>query len=449
MAFSILDSRNPLRKAAPLRHVSGREWSDWGDVVIVPFGNDNVAFQREKDPWKAVEERKIMRRDAGKDPIAAQAMLHAASQPCIGSLLYWINSFAWTYKVLEVDDEGQETAVMDEAAEYPFLTWPAQDKFIASVHDGIRFGQALIVDKSRAQGSSWVILTVFHWFWQYTRNVHFMEMSRVEDLVDSRSGTGQNAGSDDPDTLFWKHDFLIRKQPGFLVPRHRRSRMRLTNDSLQSSIRGRATSPQQGRAGRRTASLIDEAGMIDCLEQIWRSLSRTSPCRIANSTPNGPVYYSKLVRDASAGKRGKLIQLHWSDHPEHGKGRYESTEDDGTIRIRSPWYDEQSTRMTAKDRAQELDLDHFGAGDLFFDKPTIDMQGRFACEPFHTGVIGYDGDDRDEDLRIGGARAIGHLGWVHRSSGHWRLWVDIAPDRHGILRPPQMWTYSIGVDVSA
>ena len=129
-----------------------------------------------------------------------------------------------------------------------------------------------------------------------------MLVSRVEDLVD-RTG--------DPDTLFWKLDYLIQSLPTWMLPdrpdqwvkgtgKHR-AHMVIRKPNSAATIVGQASTAHIGRGGRRNMVVFDEYAALDNAEAAWRSAADCTSARLAVSTPVGPgTHYATLVAQGRA-----------------------------------------------------------------------------------------------------------------------------------------------------
>jgi hypothetical protein len=447
-------AESPLRHARPLEYPKGKcLWTPRG----VGGGFRPYRFELDKPveiyvPKGRVEnlEYRLRLVEACEgDEDLRETVRGICSIPTLDGYLFWLNVFGWTYHQAEIDAEGRQKSLVGEGTDAPFITWPAQDDVADTIIHGIQNGHDVPIHKGRDQGASWLILSIFHWMWQFTPNVNFMEMSRVEELVDNGPG--------DPSSLFWKHDFLNRMQPGWLVPPSvTRTHLHLVNRTSRSSIIGKSTSAEQGRAGRVTAVLIDEAALIRELQSIWVSMSRTTNCRIPNSTVRGPGYFSKIIKHKST-KR-----LFFWDHPWQGRGRYEEADaETGEVKVRSPWYDAEVARsMDRIEISQEIEGDIRAAGSVFFDPYVITRKITTECRPPDwEGELRFVGDgDIDIALR---RRQIWDWGFVSDDEGavdtRLKLWCDLWQDRVAdveagcerlIFRPPQRATYVLGIDIS-
>lgn len=193
----------------------------------------------------------------------------------------------------------------------PFITWDYQNEAFERMQKAMDDGHDVVIEKSRDMGASWMMLTLFQWRWQFYPLQSFLMMSRKEDYVDS---TGN------PDSLFWKLDFLLEYQPSWLRPVFTRNQMMLVNVENKSVISGETTNQNAGRGGRRTAILIDEAAAITKLVDVDAATADVTDCRFWNSTPMGRNHFYRL----RCSKAAEVITMHWRSHPHKRKGLYTS-----------------------------------------------------------------------------------------------------------------------------
>src|SRR5690606_32682065 len=144
-----------------------------------------------------------------------------------------------------------------------------------------------------------------------------------------------------------------------------RTRMHLVNPLNGSRIDGESSNKAAGSGDRRHAILLDEFAKMENAEKIKAATRDVSPCRLANSTPWGAgTAYSRWRLSGQV----KVFTLPWWESPEKGRGRYAQQDPaTGKWRIRSPWYDRELEARSPKEVAQELDMDHVGSGDMFFE----------------------------------------------------------------------------------
>ncbi|GIW60073.1 MAG: hypothetical protein KatS3mg087_1139 [Patescibacteria group bacterium] len=297
---------------------------------------------------------------------------------CKKDLLYYVNTFVWTYSPKDKPDDPVQ----------PFVTYNYQDYVLQQIL--VNFGKEdIVIVKSRDMGATWMVLAAIDWAWHFHKAKSFLLVSRKEEYVDKHSS---------PRELFWKLDFIHKYQPDWMKPPYRNSqrpkdpnrrRKSLINSINGSTISGEATVEDVARGDRQTAIFIDEAAAITELEKINAATRDATNCRIFVSTPKGHGTFEQLVNLAA--KHNRLIVLHWSLHPIKSKGLYEyhahnsgpkffiikgrSTQDDIPLgyefiadgRLRSIWYDHEWTRTTnKKEIAQELDIDfHQSGGPIF------------------------------------------------------------------------------------
>jgi hypothetical protein len=374
--------------------------------------------------------REKLRNAAAHDPGFA-AQLKAA---CGKSIYFWINGFVWTYRVKRVDETGKEVPVSGHKSHVPFITWSVQDEFIPQFQDCIEGGHDALIDKARDMGASWLILTVIHHYWQFVANFNALEVSRKEDLVDSRG---------DMDSLFEKHRYILKWQPSFLRPRVRDNYMHLENLDLQSTIDGESTNQDVARGGRKQVILLDEFAAVPNGSEIVNATADSTSCRIYNSTPKGPgTEFTKIKNE----KRARILELHWSRHPEKSRGAHQVLDEQGKPKWTSPWYERECARRSKKDIAQNLDMDHGQAGESFFDHSELNRHPQahrkdplFAADLVLLGDLGDEG--KCAAIRKRDARAMGLVRGGNRAP--WRFYLPLVEGR-----PPQQYSYVFGVDIS-
>ena len=297
---------------------------------------------------------------------------------CRKSILFWVNYFAWTYNVKTVDEEGREVPAQEQHV--PFITWPVQNEAFRELNAAIQEGRDVLIDKSRDMGASWICITAAVWQWLFAPGSQVLLTSRVEDLVD-RTG--------DPDTLFWKIDYIIQNLPPSMLPARYedmqrggkyRSHMQLVNPKTSSTIAGQATTEHIGRGGRRTFVLFDEMASMQNGRAAWQSAADTSSCRIANSTPLGAgTEFTRLWERGVKHGSPSIVTLGYWDHPYKGNGRVWVKDEDGDMTgtagrwfWNTPWFERQVARRgDVSDIGQNILIDHTTSGDLFFSSSSV------------------------------------------------------------------------------
>jgi len=168
-------------------------------------------------------------------------------------------------------------------------------------------------------------------------------------------------------------------------------------------------------------------------------------------------------------KASRKLSLHWTQHPVKARGLYTSEHgrlkllNDWTGRVkirvkqnekwvdrtvnypsedfpfildgkrRSPWYDWRCRRAaSAKEIAQELDLDYLGSDYQFFDANVINrVEKEMAQPPFKVGDLDYNLDTLEP------------IGFVEREGGPLKIWFN--PQANGFPKPDE---YVCGADVA-
>lgn len=383
--------------------------------------------------------------DGGHDRRAA-ASIRAL---CAEDILFWCNGFCWTFDPRKLENP-----------DLPFVTYPFQDEAIVKIRDGIIAKRNVGIEKSRDMGASWVNLLVLTWFWQFwPKRFSALMVSRNENYVDAPGNSK---------SLFWKIDFLLKHQPRWLKPRSVvRTSMHLENRDTGSVIDGESTTGEVGRGDRRAVIFLDEYAAFETAAgyNANTSTQHAADCRIFNSTPRG---VGNAFYDLMHNGETLVVRMHWSEHPEKGRGLYTSekgklvlldgwrgdvevAEKGGTGRrrvsfpddypfvldgkTRSPWYDRQCRIATApQEIAQELDIDYLGSGYQFFDAAAVQAYIRAWCRDAET--VG----DLEYDLATGEP-----LRFVPNPKGMLSLWQPLGRDgTYGEER-----RFVIGADVSA
>lgn len=381
--------------------------------------------------------RKRLRDAAAGDEGLQRQLRHA----CEVSALFWMNAFAWTFRQKMVNKDGDEVPCKGADAHWPFITWKVQDEAVDTLVDCIDNGHDAAIDKSRDMGASWICATVIHHYFQFRASTTFLEVSRKEELVDKRG---------DMDSLFEKHRYLLRMQPAWLRPRLVRDNyMNLGNEDIGSAIMGESTNGDVGRGGRKTAVLLDEFAAVKNGEEIDLSTADTTACRIFNSTPMAGAWFTKIVK--SHPPRARVVVLPWWRHPEKGAGAHQVYGEDGKPTWTNHWFEKQCARRSKKDVAQNLNMDHAGAGTTFFDHEEIERHRRaHEIDPIARGELRILADDPGNELkaRIIAAKRAEMIALVRgddkaQGGAGWRFYIPLVNGR-----PPQHLSYVFGIDIS-
>lgn len=364
---------------------------------------------------------------------------HQLVEACRRDLFFFINTFVWQYNHNHVGDEIG-----------PFICWDFQiedcRQILAAIAGGTR--QDVVIEKSREMGASWLCLIVLLWLFLFHPNKKFLTISRNADAVDKPN---------DPDSLFWKLDFILSHLPRWLVEaRIVRRKMTFRHTGNGSVITGQATTGKAGVGGRCTAMFLDEFGQNDDGDDVLNQTADTTGCRIFNGTHLGvgtPFY--KLCKKTSI----KKIVMHWSKHPEKNRGLYRWNADKNRVDlldtafvhdpfydfvrtgspggpfagIRSPWYDAECIRReSARSVAMNLDIDPQGAAAQFFDALMIRARKEeYAIPPIWEGELHFD-RDTGKPIQL-----------IEVAGGPLKLWF--TPNIHG---KPAKGVYGIGADLA-
>lgn len=380
-----------------------------------------------KDPVKNLAWRANLLQQAEDDP-GLQADLFTASSM---SILFWVNAFAFTLRIQETDTSGKRRQA--EHTHLPFVTWEIQDRHLIEIQTAIDTGYDLLTDKTRDMGASWDHIIAFHHQWLFRQDRLFLEMSRVESDVD---------GADNPRCLFAKHEYINRWLPEWMLPEIDRTNMHLVNLTRNNRIDGESSNKAAGSSARVHAILMDEFAKMENAEKIKSSTADVSSCRLVNSTPWGAgTTYSKWRMSGQI----KVFVLPWYEHPEKGLNRYVKQDDTtGKWKIRSPWYDEECTKRTPKEMAQEIDMDHIGSGDTFFEAHTVEEHKRlFGRMPHSTRTIDFKKTVTNAEIPGILLRNQRDFLETHGGRGPLRIWTHLIGGRFD-----QTKNYVIGCDIS-
>jgi hypothetical protein len=292
-------------------------------------------------------------------------------------------------------------------------------------------------------GATWNHIAVLTHRLLFRDDESHLVISRKEDSVDNLTGLPKNfpfGNIADPGTLFGKIDYLLSRLPEWMVPRLMRKSMSIVNLDTRSRIDGESSNASAGTGDRRASVFLDEMSKMDEGESIKRSTRAVTACRLVCSTPNGAgTAYSKWRLSGTI----PVFILPWWEHPEKGFGRYTKQDELGRWKIRSPWYDAECAARSPKEIAIEVDMDHVGSGDTFFEANVIEQQKKlYARPPRRKMTIGFKkgvADDGIPDL----IQRWQTTKVETTPSGPWRLWCELSAGR-----PDQNKTYTLACDIS-
>ena len=188
---------------------------------------------------------------------------------------------------------------------------------------------------------------------------------------------------------------------------------------------------------------VDEAAAVGNALKVENSLSQNTPCQIWASTPKGPMtVFHQRIKEG----RGRRIQMPWYRHPEKIQGGRQTHDQLGRVRWTSPWYERLPIKYSRKTIAQEVDMDHGQAGDMFFDFAELERHRQdHVRPPLFLGELRA-ASEMTESQTVEAIQRMKHESWVfvRRSwQNPWRFWFDLEEGR-----PAQYYSYVFGVDVS-
>jgi hypothetical protein len=364
---------------------------------------------------------------------------------CAKSPLYWFNAFVFTFNAKIVNPEtGKE--INNPRPHEPFITWTIQDKLLNRLTRLVKDGGDIAIDKSRQMGASWVLLGFLHHMWLFRPDSKILELSRIEDYVDQ-------AGNDK--ALFWKHDYINSWLPSWMLPPQclpgksskNRVSMRITNTNNGSAIYGEATTKNAARGSVRTIVLLDEFSAVESAMEMRKATDDVAACRIINGTAKMGSEYSRWVTSGEI----EVFTLPWWEHPMKGLGR--EVKYDKLLKkyyTTSKWHEVEDERRDPKNMAEEVDMNHQGAGSTFFDNRGLENYKLMYCKPpteYKTidFVKGTANDMVSRIIRSGAVNKVNcRLSTTTKEKlNGWKFWCPLPEGR-----PDQKENYVFGIDIS-
>jgi hypothetical protein len=377
--------------------------------------------------------------------------VEAVRRMCAEDILFYINVFGNQYNPDKLGQPGEIG---------PFITYDFQDEALKEILWCIEHRRDLSIQKSRFMGASWLCLWAMEWLWHWRPYMKMLCVSRDADSVDK---------SGEPDSLFWKLDFMHEYQPEWLMPRgwkkkkHRIS-FRFRNPENHSTITGTSSTGKAGVGGRATVMFVDEFSQIEEDYELFNRSSNTTSCRIFNGTHLGldTCFYEINDPASVVGAYIKRLTMHWTQHPDWNQGMYRYDPEKSRIQaldptykyppdfqfvtsglplggprpgIRSPRYDHEVMRKTSQRAvAMDIDIDPHGASSQFFDAPMIfDRIRRDARSPRFEGELIHTQEGKPVKLEKGAQ--------LYGDRCHLKLWCPL--DHSGM--PPED-VYTMGCD---
>lgn len=393
-----------------------------------------------KDPMENLLWRKEICDDAEQNEEIRQALYTACSQ----SVLFFINTFVFTLRVFEPRKDGSGQIQQAENKHLPFVTWPIQDEHILRIENAIDDGESLLTDKSRDMGATWDHIAVFVHRLLFREDESHLLISRKEDAVDLLSGTPKSypfGPLADPGTLFGKIDYILNRLPEWMLPRISRKSMHILNLDNKTRIDGESCNPTAGSSDRRDSIFLDEMAKMQWGASVKQSTKDVTACRLPCSTPHGAgTAFSKWRGSGQI----PVFVMGWWDHPEKGKDRHAESDDLGRWKIHSPWYDQRCAEDSPKEIATELDMDHIGSGDTFFEATIIEQHKRLFGKPARRVTeITFKRKLTDEAIQDAIRRRDRSVLRAGGQGGAWQIWCELP---NGC--PDQTRTYALCIDIS-
>lgn len=386
--------------------------------------------------------RLFVLRACRKNPAYRKAVLYM----CKADILFWINTFVWQYNPNAIGPASEKVG--------PFITWGLQEDVVRTALDCIEGREDMVIEKSREMGASWLCIIILTWFLLFEPDTAFLCISRNEKAVDDAS----------KNSLFTKIDYILGKLPEWMAEvkpgKINRRVMSFINEANGSEISGQASTRKAGVGGRATAIFVDEFSQIDADWQVLERTANTSGCRIFNGTHMGTntAFYELTTQVAADGHIRKVV-MHWSAHPDKGRGTYEWDRFNGRVAyhdpafpypasfipvtdgsptggpypgLRSPWYDKRVKSMgTLRAVAADLDINPSGSTEQVFDPILVhDLKARFCREP-----VSYD-LEWDKELCL-------PIRFHPAKEGKFKLWCPLAEDWQ-----PLPGDYCFGADIA-
>jgi hypothetical protein len=390
------------------------------------------------DPTKNLLWRADLLEMAETDPLLQTDLYTACSQ----SAEFFVLAFCFTLRVFNVGVNG----ILQQAEEkhVPFCLWPEQAKLFERLVQCIEDGEENLTDKSRDMGATWLHIAAATWAFLFKPHTSGLFISRKEDVIDQLDGMVNNYPNGrlaDPGTLFGKIDYILNRLPAWFLPLMGRKKLHLVNHSNGSRIDGESSNAAAGSSDRRDYIFLDEVAKIPEAESIIQSTKAVTACRLFCSTPLGSgTAFSKLRLSGMV----PVSELMWWASPEKAKGLYAAQDALGRWKMRSPWYDAQCRASSPKEVATEIDADHLGSGERFFEDAIIlEHQKLLARPPRVRKTIAFKKTLTDE-LVVRALRSSDSTTLSYTSTdGPWKIWCPLVSGR-----PEQSKTYTVAADIS-
>jgi len=243
----------------------------------------------------------------------ANILKHAETSPeyralqwqlCKSSILYYINTFCWTFDPRRIADGNKP--------DIPFVTFPFQDDLLTWAVWLLHIRDSGLIEKSREMGATWCFMALASWMCNFYPGTVIYPSSLREEDVDNRT----------EDSLFGKFRYIQRNLPEWLRSGWKEEALRTDSKNLiilpttGSVMRGQKTESTGGRQGRATCFIPDEFAHIGDAKAVLAAFASLSPTVFYISTPKGMGNeFARMAHDPAVKKK----TLHWSEHPQKTK----------------------------------------------------------------------------------------------------------------------------------
>ena len=234
----------------------------------------------------------------------------------------------------------------------PFKTYDYQKEMLQDFND-YRFN---VILKARQLGISTISAAYVAWFMLFHREKNVL-------VIATKLSTATN--------LVKKVKMIFKNLPSFMLI------AKITTDNKQSfelsngsQVKAGTTSGDAGRSEALSLLIIDEAGFVDGLEELWTglypTLSTGGRC-IALSTPNGVGnWFHKAYSEAESGNNDFYpTKLMWDVHPERDQA----------------WFDKETNNMSKRQIAQELQCSFNASGETVINQEELQRIHAEVKEP--------------------------------------------------------------------
>ncbi len=240
----------------------------------------------------------------------------------------------------------------------PFRTYQFQDEALKDFID-FRFN---IVLKARQLGLSTVVAAYISWLMLFHRDKNVLILATK--LVSASN-------------LVRKVKYIFKSLPSWLVIADividNRNSFELSNGS---QIKASATTGDAGRSEALSLLVLDEAGFIEGMQELWTgvypTLATGGRC-IAISTPNGVGnwFHQTYVDGEAEANEFHTTKLHWSVHPDRDQ----------------EWFEKETRNLSRREIAQEYECSFNASGETVIAPDDIDYYYQNTKEPkYRSGV---------------------------------------------------------------